>query len=377
MAYLSGDGDLEQTAEGYLSRLVQTGATPQVHMVAQIDGGPGAGDTRRVLIGGPGQVAQTWMLGEVDMGSVRAVADFVTWARRTFPARRYALLMIGHGTGVIDLAGEGTSAAAILRGFGVDESAGDYLSVRELGEALSAAREDGRPGLDVVCLDACLTGAIEIAYELRDSARYLTCVEGALYHPGAPCERALSSLSRSPDMTPREFAAEYVREMGAYWKKGEDVSVVGCAVDLSRIGTLAGALDDLAEALMADMPDAAVAVTRARARARAFGDGQQYRDIGSFATALAEESDGLPIVKAALAVKRALSDAVVATTAPAGCPLGPSGGAGGMCAFFPPNLSRFPTEYSESSAFAAQTRWGAFLEAYLQHMRGLFEAGTA
>jgi hypothetical protein len=45
--------------------------------------------------------------------------------------------------------------------------------------------------------------------------------------------------------------------------------------------------------------------------------------------------------------------------------------------FFPPNLTRFPVEYGESSAFAADTRWGAFLEAYLQHMRGMFGAGTA
>ena len=387
MAYLSGDNDLEQTTEGYLQRLREVGSTARVNVVAQIDGRRHAADTRRVAVGSrDGTGERVWRLGEVDMGTVRAVADFVQWAKATLPARQYALIMVGHGSGVLDLPGDSAGAAVVLRGFGPDESAGDYLSVHQLGEALRLAHESapgGTPGLDVVCLDACLTGAIEIAYELRSSARYLTCVEGILQHPGAPCERVLASLVAAPDLAPREFAIQYVREMGRFWDgRGDgtlrlvEESLVCSAIDLAAVGQAATALDGLAEALTRAMPDDAMAVTRARAEALAFGQMQQYRDIGSFADALGRSGSDAEVVQAALAVREALHQAIIATHSGPRSAERPSP-ASGLCVFFPPNLTRFPVEYGESSAFAADTRWGAFLEAYLQHMRGMFGAGTA
>ena len=42
--------------------------------------------------------------GELNMGDPQTLADFINWAKTTYPAEHYALIIVDHGTGISGVA---------------------------------------------------------------------------------------------------------------------------------------------------------------------------------------------------------------------------------------------------------------------------------
>lgn len=251
LLYLAGDyedrGKLFRSFTEALAALQTSLRNPAVRVAAQVDG-PADGDTYRLLIipGNPPQVTRLENLGEKAMDAPATLSEFVRWGQSTFPAQNYYLAIANHGQGIQGIAWDMTSDLK-------DDNAlngSAYLTVAELGQAL---RADGIAPLHVVHLDACSMNMLEVAYELRPAAeapirsRLLIASQylGWSYFPYDEYVNAIGANS-----TP-EQAALTVTDIYARRASRDALPYTIAALDLGRVETVAGAVDNLAAELMA------------------------------------------------------------------------------------------------------------------------------
>jgi hypothetical protein len=111
-------------------------------------------------------------LGEVNMASGETLVDFVTWAIANYPADKYMLILSDHGVGWPG----GWSDASATGGGGqlpLQQVMGDQIYLNELEQALEEIRSTTGIGqFEIIGMDACLMGHIEVMSALAPYARY-------------------------------------------------------------------------------------------------------------------------------------------------------------------------------------------------------------
>lgn len=101
-----------------------------------------------------------------------------------FPSKSYGLIFWSHGNAWIPAK---SAATPPRRTIGVDngrngfDNSGAKMEISELREALNDI-----PKLDFLMFDACFMQTIEVAWELRDVARYIIASPAEIPNPGAP-----------------------------------------------------------------------------------------------------------------------------------------------------------------------------------------------
>ncbi|MBM3471725.1 MAG: hypothetical protein FJX75_00465 [Armatimonadetes bacterium] len=388
LGYLSGDGSLEPVALEYLQRLASAPGTGSVAIGAQIDRSPGFSselgdftDTRRVVFeGSDPRTARKWRWSdwrtEADMGDPQTLADFLAWGARTLPAEHYAVLLVGHGSGVRPLLRESDE-----RDHGVAYDAtnnGDSLTTEEIATAGRTFTDllGGRK-IALLAVDACFSGSAEVAHEAASVAECMTGSPDLLYEPGVPWDQVLRKLCASPDMSAESMATLAVEAVEASQEASGAPRGSYAAARLSETPKLQAAVSALTETLCRSMRDAAPAVTTARAEATRGGLSGEQVDLATFLVALADEAQAEGLTEtagAASEARRALDAVAIASYSGERDPRG--GPAWKWSAFFPPNLTAFPPDYLGKSVFARQSGWGAFLEAYLGHLQRLMSPLT-
>ncbi len=400
LAYLAADNDLEDALLGDLKEMERVGSRPgAVEIVAQVDRARGhtAADgnwtgTRRYYVtqsAKPRRISSTLLadLGETNTGDPRVLKDFLTFGAKRYPAQATMLILSDHGSGFYvppEMLSAGAGRVAMparqlrqgffrptrdwlpepdaLRGIAYDDGSGDCLDNRELKQVVAHAhRVLGRP-LDIVGMDACLMTMLEVAYQLRDHARIL--VGSQELEPGAgwPYATIFGDLVARPTMTPHELGATIVRRYAEFYgSDGPDITQ--SAIDLGNLDDLVGAVDALAGALLAALPDATLeqALYRAwRGTLRFYDD--LYVDLDHFAVGLAGTTTQGDVRNAALDVQRAIEaeDGPIIAERHGGRRMAR---ARGLSIYFPP--FRNPSVFYRELDFARRTRWADFLEAYL------------
>lgn len=187
---------------------------------------------------------------EPDSADARNVRKFLAFGKAHFPARHYALLLYGHADG---------------RAMCPDEASQTELGFAELTDVVPAEL-----GVDLMALELCNMGGIEIAYQWRPgnggfSTRFLVAIPNAgppldwdrvfvRLHAGNPRPDCVDPA----DLTPAAFGALIVEEGGrgrraeverrpaAAARLGHEA--VAC-YDLDRAATVKRAVDGLAVAL--------------------------------------------------------------------------------------------------------------------------------
>jgi hypothetical protein len=133
------------------------GSTEAVTMVAQLDRYDGEFDgdgdwtgTKRFLIERDRDLTAIGSeelddLGEVDSGAPQTLVDFAVWAMKTYPAKKYALILSDHGAGWVG-------------GWNDDApKEGSSLTVNEIDQALATILQSTKVGqLELLGFDACL-----------------------------------------------------------------------------------------------------------------------------------------------------------------------------------------------------------------------------
>jgi len=182
LAYLAGDGNIEEVMADGLLQMEKAGSTPEMNLLAQIDRGKepalwktgGVAGSARYYVtqsDDPEKISSPAVkeLGEVDTSKPEPLKEFLSWGMKNYPARNYLVFLSGHGAGVTGL----------LRD---DGAGGNYLAPTELGSALREAEKEAGVKKEQVVLgiSACLSAQAETAYEVKDEAAYLLASQSAI-----------------------------------------------------------------------------------------------------------------------------------------------------------------------------------------------------
>lgn len=378
-----------------LNEAERVGSSDAVTIVAQLDRYAGEFDgdgdwtsSKRFLVQqdddlttlGSKQIAD---LGEIDSGSPAALVDFATWAMKTYPAKRYALILSDHGAGWVG-------------GWNDDApKEGSALSLNEIDQALAAIlRKSKVPALDFVGFDACLMSSVEVMAALAPYARYTVASQETEPALGWAYAKFLGQLATKPTQSGAELAKAIVNSYivndlritdddarSVFLEElGEDPTLTAKAVgqemstdatltalDLTKFTKLMAALNDFAFALTTSDP---VAIAKARTYAQAFAtvfDPEKpspYIDLGNFANLVTQFADTPEVLAARNDLYKAYKATILAETHGKARP-----GASGLSLFFPtPDLlwavgqaDSEPAYTGYASRFIGASLWDDFL----------------
>lgn len=331
---------------------------------------------------------------ESDMGSPVALESFVTWAKRRYPASRYALIVWSHGAGWQKFAGDGgagpiastaTEDATALRiqdsfrSLAPDSNTQHRLYNRQIQTVLERlAQSDGRR-IDILGFDACFMGMLETAYAMKRGARILVASEELEY--SWPYPQWMRALNLSPQITAERLASQMVSTYGdAYSNWPSTLS----AVALDRIAAASQSFSAFAHLLRARLREQRKYVETARGN-RYFGDWYRDRqqagyervaystDLLSFLKAFATITNDRQLKAGAARVYAKLDALILAHRSSTGGGLGPP--ASGIGIFFPKERAHFEVTQSPAYVrggcvnaeveFVADTEWPLFLSDYL------------
>lgn len=318
----------------------------------------------------------TWDLGEENMGDPQVLYEFITWARGRYHSTYDALSIIGHGGGWSPTLDPALGYTEYLpSGIAWDDSSSDYLSTRELGEALYWATDEQVNPLAVLFFDASTMAMLENAYQVRDSASYLVASQGAVWARFAYDDY----LGGTGDATtPLDFATKIVHGY-ADALEGYPLTMGALAIDLTSLTPLVDALDGFALAMTDSLTETRPFIAQAYTETQKFDSNwdielalpDAYVDLYDFA----DQVDQLtPLSFAAIhtgaeAVMTAWEDVVVAETHRDGHPwIDPAvtwtfTGAHGLSIYLPLGEDLWIRDYYRGTelALAQATGWDEFI----------------
>ncbi len=244
MVYMDGDNDLDLYTTYDLNEMEEIGSSKNVNIIVEKDDYGPAG---RYFIK-PDSIDLLQNLGEVDMGDNKTLTDFVFWTLNNFPADHYVLVLWNHGGG---FKRSFSGSAPILKDICIDQSSNDdTLTMPELRGSLSAIYKKLGHKIDIIGMDACLMGMIEVAYDIKNFADFMVASENTEPADGWPYNKILWILVNNPDITPKNFAKKIVEEFISSYSSSDEATQ--SAIDLSQIGNLTSAIDKLAKCLISE-----------------------------------------------------------------------------------------------------------------------------
>jgi len=371
MAYLDGDNNLEAYAIAKFLSMSQVATSSDVRLVAELDRRSGydtsygdwTGTKRYVITNGMTPTIENAVqdLGEQNMGNPSTLSAFIGWAVQNYPADHYFLILFDHGSGVVQMQmATSTTRLGILW----DDTDYDCLTTPELGQALSNAGVN----FEVIYLDACSMGTVEVGYQIASYGNVMVASEevGWASYPDYTYSDFLGSLISNPSMTPATLATNVVTVYANVWSSGS-CKIAIAAVDLTKLRStgLVTAIDSFALNLKQKYASWSSHIQSARSGTEGFegpylGDTGYYIDLYHFSNLVYNSVSDIDIRNAASDVESYLSAAVIAFRQynhP---------NAHGLSIFFPDsqsNYNMYKTTY-KATAFAASTNWDEWLDAY-------------
>lgn len=361
LVYLDADNDLESAGINNFNQMEMVGSTRDVHVIVQMDRMSGTDpdndswtDTRRYLIiqdSDPKRMQSIRLddppLGELDMGSPLTLRNFVAWGVNEFPADHYLLVIWDHGSGWQI---RSTSMQLEYKYVADDDTSGTQINVTDIPGALAGLN------VDVVAFDACYMQQLEVAYELRGSARYLVGSAAVEPSPGYNYARLLSHIASGTD--PEQLCRMIVAQYGMEYPEPSG-NITQSAIDLQRIGDVATAASTFARVLESNAGSANLAAARSDSlNYSSSGSNPNSRDLLDYAYKCADVIG--PTANAAYTdLANAVSAAVIASTHNADMP-----NAHGLAVYVPPPRS-YDSRYGRLS-LARDTDWDDWLQAQKQ-----------
>src|SRR5579872_3463975 len=127
---------------------------------------------------------------ETEMGTdpVTEIVDAMQWAQTEYPAKKYALILWNHGSGVEDFKDPLLKTKRMFhswitlpgcpcatkdgRGILYDDSQGTVLTNQGLTLALTQIKKNLGKNIDLLGMDACLMAMLEIGYQVKNNVDY-------------------------------------------------------------------------------------------------------------------------------------------------------------------------------------------------------------
>jgi hypothetical protein len=417
MVWMNGDNNLQDSIVNDWHEMAEVGSGANVNIVIQLDQSA-KNDSYRFRLGSDEDfdpvLRSRDQIDEANMVSGDELADFIAWAKRTYPAKRYALIFSSHGTGwrewkVIEpgsppttppivvssasVAPSATAAASLSANeereeaapsneepptppkflpegvFGSpnraisndDNSLGDALYNSELAEAVIRGME-GRQ-FDLIAFDACLMGMVEVAYGLRNAGCVLVASEELVSPAGYNYTDWLGRFRQNVSIDADALAKILVRSYDDIHILRLDQGRTLAAFDLERVGELTRAINWLSETLIERMDEERKAIGIARSRCTNYAysgcdmgtkDCFFHIDLKRFVDELAALTKSEEVRAAAMRVSTVLKQARIDRYA--GTERRGSYGSEGLAIYFPDTPQRFEFDHLASGAYFKSNR---------------------
>lgn len=120
--------------------------------------------------------------------SLDALKNFIGYGRENHKAKHYILFLVGHGMIVANDA------------FLPDETPKSAITLKALGEALhgfSDSMEAEKEAFELLALHSCSMSAVEVAYELKGTAKYMMASEGISFVGSFPYRQLLKKIFKT------------------------------------------------------------------------------------------------------------------------------------------------------------------------------------
>lgn len=309
MVYLNGKNDIEKDAVSAFNLMESVGSSDNVNVVAELGRRRGQKEDSRTWAGSKRYLVTKdndfktisspvkQELPNADMGDYRHVEEFVTWAKREYPARRYMLIVWNHGYGWMDPKGPQFKAISS------DFETGHFIRNTELGTML---RDIG--GVDVFGMDACLMQMLEVDYEIYKYAPVIVASEEVSYRYGFNYS-FLSTLEKNPSASPEELASYIVDSYATFYKVGMGFPVTLSAVRSSSLDGLNARLNAWVDAAMASKDEDAMRA--ARKGVLRFTSRQTYADLHHFVSLVSANTQSQELIQKGSALMTYIDDMMV------------------------------------------------------------------
>jgi len=197
--------------------------------------------------------------GAVDVGSLdiemghdqtNELIDSMKWVMKEFPAKKYALVLWNHGSGIEDFLPD-SRQRLISRGILYDDTQQTCLTNQGLSNALSQIKQTMGHNLDLIAMDACLMAMTEVAYQMKDSVNLFVASEQTIPGNGYPYSRFLNPLSKDPaGSTPLQLATNMVDAYGDYYTHADPTHDHTISlIDITQIGQIKQNIDRFIDAV--------------------------------------------------------------------------------------------------------------------------------
>ena len=191
IVYMAADNDLSEDAWDNILQMQSGYRDNNANLIVFIDP---VDDSPHILQIAHGSYKKVKTYPEFDSTDATRMNQVLTDIIGMYPAASYGLVLWSHGTSWLP-------AGIQLRSFGEDN--GRHM---DLGGTLAAALP---VKFDFILLDACLMGAVEVVYELRNKTDFIIASPTETLYPGFPYEQIVSELTHTePDL--RKVAADYI-----------------------------------------------------------------------------------------------------------------------------------------------------------------------
>jgi hypothetical protein len=274
----------------------------------------------------------------VNTGDWRHLADFINWGRTNYPAKRYALVIIGHGSGWRDIGRN--------KGLALDEETGLGVENRDLARAIAAS--GGK--LDLLVMNACLMQTAEALYDLKDSAAFIAGSENVMRD--LPYDRITAAMNAAPEMDARSAAALFVDGHREANQNNLDPKPTFSAVDASRLNGFYERLDAWSRAALKNGRKKFFR-QQAAASYRLDNRAQDSHDLGDFISLVEHNTDDAALKARSAELLAYLRGELVVKA------WGDGPGVNGVAVYLP--SGSYLSSYG-GQALAGSNAWGEFLK---------------
>jgi len=183
LVYADGEGGLSGTRSQYATEIA-TAMDNDTYAGVLFDGDDGAGypDCKRYICQSGGTVITDQDYGELNMGQALTLYDFLVWGIAKFPADRYMVVLSNHGGSWYN------ESHPVPNELDYDEAGkaicydnGDGLNMFELERVFRDVKTLVGRKLNVVWMQGCLMGAVEVASVSKDYFEYMVSHETVRY----------------------------------------------------------------------------------------------------------------------------------------------------------------------------------------------------
>jgi hypothetical protein len=207
---------------------------------------------------------------DLNSASGGVLRNFLSYGRKKFPAKRYAIFFYGHSAGPMGLFYDQASGEKMPRILGFDK--------------MNAALRAGHKPADVILFRDCFVDTLEIAYQLRGVARFVLATQAEAPVAGTwPWFDIMPTFMKSAQSV--DVATAIETQLAAYFRQNENrgkkpgrrISDVPYAVlDIDATKEIIRPLTALATALDASRKDPV--------RCRAYAEALEEARVGSLGT---------------------------------------------------------------------------------------------